>query len=72
MTRDVEQRGLYYEELEPDVAGRQLLRRDPGPDDHGDEQASAEDLGEEPAGEGRHVGAGHVAMLTQRHSISQT
>jgi hypothetical protein len=38
-----------FEQLEPDVTGRELLRRDTRTDHDGDQQAGSEKLGDEPS-----------------------
>ena len=40
-----------FEQLQPDVPGRQAGGHDAGPDDRGDQQCRAEELGQQPAGQ---------------------
>ena len=65
-------RRAVLQQLQADVVRRQPLRRDARPDDDGDEQAGAEELGEEAARQGRRRGRGHAAILTRRERLSQT
>jgi protein-tyrosine-phosphatase/DNA-binding transcriptional ArsR family regulator len=51
--RQPKERGhAVFEELNPDIVRRQLLRRNPGADHDRDKQAGTEELGEQTAGEG--------------------
>ena len=58
-------RGAVLQQLQPGVARGELLGGDPGPDDHGDEQAGADGLGEQPPRQGDRGGVDfrHISII---------
>ena len=60
--------GGVLQELQPCVAGREVLRRDTGADDDGGQEGTADQFGQQPAGEGS---TGHGAGR-RRAAISST
>jgi hypothetical protein len=56
---------LFSNNCNPGVARRQALGGDPGPDDHGDEQAGADRLGQQPPRQGNWGGVDfrHISIM---------